>query len=119
MVLRESSKDKIFNEIVKFLKKNEWDDGVYIYYKGRRYDIGKSELDKMVSIEDDNYSDSGFMAVTYDGGIFYSVMDGEFGWCSRNLFEEFMDKLLSKYEYPRYNVSWESEYSWCFKVYSH
>jgi hypothetical protein len=117
------SNRKVVREVKNYFKEKGLFSNLVFVYNGKRELIGSSEL-ILNKEEVNNYyetqnglqyyepkieTDTGYVpsdyggndntfVLTYDGGLFYSVMSGEFGWESKDKFMITMEEILDKYD---------------------
>jgi hypothetical protein len=76
---------------------NEEVNNYYETQNGLQYYEPKVETDTGYVPSDYGGNDNTFV-LTYDGGLFYSVMSGEFGWESKDKFMNKMEEILDRYD---------------------
>ena len=118
---------KVVKEVKNYFKEKGLFSNLVFVYNGKRELIGSSELilsESTLNEEVNNYyetqnglqyyepkveTDTGYVpsdyggndntfVLTYDGGLLYSGMSGEFGWEMKDKFLNKMEEILDKYD---------------------
>jgi len=121
------SNRKVVKEVKNYFKEKGLFSNLVFVYNGKRELIGSSELilsESTLNEEVNNYyetqnglqyyepkveTDTGYVpsdyggndntfVLTYDGGLLYSGMSGEFGWEMKDKFLNKMEEILDKYD---------------------
>jgi hypothetical protein len=121
------SNRKVVKEVKNYFKEKGLFSNLVFVYNGKRELIGSSELilsESTLNEEVNNYyetqnglqyyepkveTDTGYVpsdyggndntfVLSYDGGLFYSGMSGEFGWEMKDKFLITMEEILDKYD---------------------
>lgn len=98
--ITKASARRIGNEIIKIIDEMEMLENVSVFFNGEehRFDSrGHEQVIQRLATDCSQYANDDTVSIAYDGGMFWDVMNGTFGYSLRDRFESELQPMLDEY----------------------